>query len=489
MTFVSTLVPIGFENQTQAPDEIDILLGVGHGNPATYRVYIDKSVTPYALSVDPRFLRGGSMLKYARIFLGGVTSDAGTTISRVYDAGMNFVSDMVQLENVALNNHTNTAIKAVPPCRTISDLPDGELVTVVIYNDNGHVMDKQRMLVENTSFIRHTSHPERYITGISLKSMFLSDTQIDTLEYPLNLPLNSLNLLGIVHYSDGSKSDPMPVDGTKFTIYGLDQYVSTIIGQPVDLVLCYNLSPDEVSFAEGQTYNRAITRPYKLLTVNSNNSYAVKLYAYPVWNEPTNKYQLRFHMLNLDRNIMADVTGLVSFNEGFAFRGDNYGIVQTLSVNIDLSDVSSQYRSFIHTQQMEVVLYGPPQAMITQHWEVSHEKLSGRPFYGTLLKARRVGLTAINIASDITVEQEWLDRVYYATYPLYNIGAESRPLVPSHFRIYYKSKIVDYPIDQWGLNLNLDTVIDDNTNVRIVFLNKDVGDDKILSVAEMLIKD
>jgi hypothetical protein len=232
---------------------------------------------------------------------------------------------------------------------------DGEIVTAVVYSDTGHVVSKRQLLVENTSFIRSLNVSQKYVSHISLECPFLSQSVDNTIEFPLNVPLNALNMMGVVHYSDGSTLK-LPVNGSKFTMHGVDQYVSSIVGQRVDLVLSYALSDNEVAYANTNVNGRYVTEAYFLLTTNPNNSYSIKLFGYPYFIDENNGYQMRWWLFNLDRNISFEVTPFVRFSENTGpYDPKGYGYLQRKSVSLNLRDVSAAFKPFIHTQLVDIV--------------------------------------------------------------------------------------------------------------------------------------
>lgn len=261
VTYVAVLREIDTRNTGGELTEMDILLGVGPGTQSdTYRIYIDQSVTPHTLAVDARLRVSGTMTHSCKIFKGADLTSEANVISKLYDASWNFLGTQIPLELVEMDGNLST--KVVPVCYTSENLADGELVTAVFYSDEGHVVSKRQLLVENTAFIREVDTSVKYITGISLKSPFISDTDPQLIQYPINVPLSGLYLTGVVHYSDGSAAE-LPVDGTKFHIFGFDNFVSTIIGQKLELVLKYTLSPDEVCYGATVTDEKFITQTYR----------------------------------------------------------------------------------------------------------------------------------------------------------------------------------------------------------------------------------
>ena len=490
-----TLYPVMSEkrpaNMSYSLSETDVLFGVGPGTQSdTYKVYLDKSVMPYVLAIDARLKIGGTMSAYAKIFKGANTSDQSQIISRMYDGAGNFLTDRVPLELAAIDSHVNYSIKIASPCYTNFDLPDGELVTVVIYNIEGHVVSKRQCLIENTAFIRQVNTSQKYVTNISLESAFLSAAQDNTLEFPLNVPLNALNLIGVVHYSDGS-SRKLPVDGTKFRMLGLEQYVSTIVGQQINLVPSYALSNDEAVYGAVTSNGRYVTEAYKLKTMDPNNAYTVKVFGYPVWVDPANGYQLRWFMFNLDRNVFFDVTNEVLIAPNFgAFNPKGYGYTQQKAIQLNLRDVSGAFKPYIHTQVFNIELKGQPNADATPWTVLSSLNSTDTPYGNNLFIHRLVnspGATTFRVDAGIATEAEWLEQVYRKTYPLIDRNFETEAPAPTHFEVSYGGVKNTYAISNWNADLSLPINIPANGTIFIRFFRVANNTEINLSIAAMLV--
>lgn len=490
-TLYPTMVQIRPANMSFSISETDVLFGVGPGTQSdTYRVYLDKSVTPYVLNVDRRLKIGGTMAAYAKIFKGSDTSDQTKIISRVYDSAGNFITDHVPLQLCAIDSHVNYSIKIVATCNTNFNLPDGEIVTCVIYTADGHVVSKRQLLVENTAFIAQLNVSQKYVTGISMRSAFLSASQDNTIEYPLDTPINALNLMGIVSYSDGSTSE-LPVDGTKFRIIGLEQFVSTIIGQNVNLVLSYALGPDELVYGAVTSDNKYVTQPYRLRVVDPNNSYKVKVFGYPVWVNAANGYRMRWFLFNLDRNIWFDVSEYVTFapNTGL-FDPKGYGYTQRKAIQLNLRDVSGAFQPYIHTQIFDINLITQPNGDATP-WTILSSQDSNDVPYGVGLHAHRAsvsaGQTILNLASGIATEAEWINQVYRKTYPLMDRLNELAPPTATHFEISYGGVSNKYAISNWNANISLSINIPIYSTLMIRFYRIANNAEVNLSEAAMLV--
>ena len=458
--------------------EADILFGVGPGTQAdTYRVYIDKSTSPYTLCVDQRLQVNGTMTKTAKIFKGSTVDGSGEVISMLYDNSGNFISENIPLELVAINNHDNYAIKSIPPCKTKADLVDGEIVTAVLYGDDGGVVSKRQLLVENTAFIRNRDVSVKYISHISLECGFFSENNDHLIEFPVNLPLNSINLMGVVHYSDGSTLK-LPVDGNKFQLAGLNDFVSTIVGQKVELVLIYTLSDDEVAYGTIVGEKHTMTEPYELLVTDINLDLSVKLFCYPEWQSEAAGYKLKFYMFSQDRNLWENVTPLVQFDDRTeALDGKLYGYKQFKTVYLNMKDVSSTYKNYTHVQNIEVILLRKPDGR-NSLWKVKSVADENLPYYGekTFAILKKINNSyALKIDNEKNDVSEWLKSFYDVNTPMFNSLYETTYPKPTHFYLTVDGVTTKYMVERdWNKELILSKKPSLYKNASILF-TREVG--------------
>jgi hypothetical protein len=488
----TTLIPTLHEikgvlpNQAISPD--DLLLGVGPGTISdTYRIYIDKSVMPYTMSVDKRLRFFGTTATSVKIWRGSDLSGNAKVISGLYSPSGDLLGQTVPLEIAAVANTTNRAVKCIPTCYTTEDLPDGEIVTVVAYADDGHVVSKCQLLVENTAFIPTADSSVNYITGIALESPFLSSADPTLIQYPLNVPLSGLSLIGVVNYSDGS-SIRLPVDQTKFSLFGFSNYAATVAGQSFPLVLNYRLSDGEIVYGASVGQNRTISKDYSAQTLNKVGMYTPKLYAYPVWVDNIRGYRLEWFMYDLDRNIASLVTPFVKINTNSQpFEPIGYGKKQTLSVSINLKDVFKSGKAYIHVQTIDIILRRPGIERIT-NWAIGFDPdqviLFGEN-NKAVTKFINTNLSTIDITCGETLLDSWLNRLYYMTKPLTDQEKESGPPIPDYFSVGTESWEVAYPIAQWKSILTINHVIPNSGTVFIKFFQRTPDTDIQLSIAGM----
>ena len=467
----------------------DIIFGIGVSTPSeTYRVYIDKSVIPYTLTIDSRNKVYGSMSNYCKIFKGTDTSNAGVVISRMYDTSNVLLGENIPLELVAYDNITNVSIRVVAPAFTNANLTDGEIVTAVVYNAQGGVVSRRQLLVVNTAFIRSPDASKKYVTGISMRSPFMSPTNDRLLQYPINVPLAGLNLTGRVTYSDGSFKE-YPVDGTRFSIYGFNGYLATVVGQRINLVLKYNLQPNEISYNLTSLDNAQISEQYEATTLNVDGSYNLKLYGYPVWLDDVNGYRLEWFLYNLDRNIKYNVTPWVVINTDFRpFNPTLYGTVQTLNVSMNIQNANGSFKNYIHAQTIDIVL-NKRGSERPNNWTVGFSP-GQSPRYGlnTFASAHFLGVNQWRVRVDCEAPDyaTWLDRVYHSTEPLINDSVELEPIEPNWFALVVNNTAYEYPISQWNTEFVINGTLQNNSNVYLRFFKRTSETDLELSVAGMI---
>ena len=437
------------------PEE-DILFGAGPSSPAdTAYAYLDTTVIPHTLALDKRFTVHGDEPKYAKIFIGNGLDPTDRVISAVYDNNQQFLTDKLPLKPVAIDSHTNIAVKSIPTCQTLAKLKDGEVITVVCYGDQGNVEHRRQYKILNTSFINSFNATKRYIIDISLESPFLSPNNDSKLLYPINVPVSTLNLRGIVTYSDNKKRE-LDVDGSKFSIDGIDGFLPSISNHETALSLRYNLDPDEDTVIGVNGDGKAITKPYWIQVAPSDYNYNVKLFGYPVWMGGGVGYRLKWYLFNLTRTWYVDVTDKIKYSVPYDPKA--YGIIQRFTVSVNLKDIGGySSKSFIHPQLVDVILRDEPNGRRTP-WVINNEAVNRDKYYGEGMII--VGSnpdpipydnrSVVDISFGETDILKWLDKVYYSLYPLKDVNRESKAPMPTHVELIQNDNKIEVNINDFN---------------------------------------
>lgn len=470
----------------------DVLFGVGPGSQAQLlRIYINRANYPYKATVDTHCFVGGMFVAYAVIYKNGDPSIGGEPISRLYDSSGNFMGVKIPLEVVALDTHTNHSIKVVQEFSVTEDIPDGEPLLVIFYTSDGNPVSKSMLLVENTSYIRGLDIQRKFVTSISLESPWLSASDSNVLQFPLNIPLNALDLVGVVNYNVGPALK-LPVDGGKFRMDGLDGYISSIPGEKFDLSLVYNLSENEIAYAgQGVYVDRKVTQAYSVITEIVEPGYTVKLFVYPIWDAILDGYRLRYWLYNLARNSYTDVTEFIAYNSDLpAFDPRGYGFKQRLQVNLNLRKVSMAFKPMIHTQMFEVTLFSEPQDNVTP-WVVASQLSPNVIGFGRATYVTRVEANKFTLRSGFETKQDWLKAFYYDADPLIDRRSEVKAPEPTSMYVSTNNGTTwtKYFIDTtWNMTLNSATNMEYYKSILIRFVRPSGINEMELAMAAVVIR-
>lgn len=495
-TLIPTLQAIRTVNDP-APVSDDDLFLLGPGEQVeTLRVFVDKSVLPFKITADKRATVNSVLTKYCKIAVGSKLDGTDRIISKYFDGSGQYVGENIPLEVVAMPNGQNYSVKVPMTGYTTEDLAQGDTVTYEFFDDEGSLVSIRTGKVQLTSFMRQTDAASKYITSIELDSPWLSESNPNELRYPINIPLNGLNLFGIANYSDGSKMK-LPVDGTRFKIMGFQEHVATIVGQTTRLVLSYNLADNEEVYAAQQAYPngpRFMTETYQAITENFDGAYSLKLFCSPTWNTDVNQWRLEWFLYNLDRTIAINVTPYIHYADNHAPFDPNpsaYGLNQQLQVNLDLSDVNGVYRKVNFTQTLSVVLYRDATDHSGTPFTVYYE--SGQtPPYGQDLHADvqfvNQNLKYVNIGLGMTDQAAWLTKVLAPAKPLYDPDREPSYPVPDMFAFMWNDgSQSEFPISQWNQANQVSQAVPNGGTLNIKFFRRTPDNDLEIALCPMVI--
>jgi hypothetical protein len=487
-TYIPTLVAL-----TTAPNAVmttgDLLQGVGPGTQAdTFRVYLDQSVIPFELGVDQALYFPGPEVASIKIFTGDDFSNNNNCISALYNQNGTLLSQAIPTVPMTVtypDGSTGTAM-TVPVCYTNVALADGTCVTLIAYSSSGGVVSKRQLLIENSAFIRSADTSVKYVSGISLECAFLSQTNPNLIQFPINALTSGLNLMGVVNYSDGSTAK-LPVDGTKFQIFGFDSFVSSVVGQQFPVILKYNLSSDEAVYGANSVNNQLfITETYTAQTTNNDGAYTLKLYAFPVWINAVSGYRLEWYLYDLDRSEWWDVTSLVTFTSTTpAFQPLTYGTTQAITASVQLNSVENTFTEYIFSQTVYITLLQP--GTNTNPWEVQFTPGQQPPFGpGNLAAVQEIAANdwSINLTSGYATQAAWLAALYTNTQPLTDPSQEAALPMPNYFAIQLPDgSSIECPISQWNSTQTSTVSLANVTTLFVTFFLRTTTNDLQLSVA------
>lgn len=496
-TGFSTLQKYAPAKTPDAIDDTDVLLGVTPGHqPESHRLYVDKSVLPHPMAVDSRLRIYDTDARSIKIFKGNDITDNGKVISRRYDQNGDYLSENIPLKNVVtpvpldveLGSDAQWVENVMVPevGYTIDDVADGDPVVAVAYGAEGNAISINRLLVKNTSFVRSVDANKRYVTGIYLESPFISGSDPRVLEYPINMPAQSLAMVGIVAFSDGGV-ERLPIDGTKFALHGLDTFIPTILGERIPIALTYYLSGNETAYGAEGGEVKHVTETYFAKTVEVDGAYSVKLFAYPTWIDQSNGYRMEYYLYNLDRERVYDATPYVRLTASSpTYNPTLYGQVQNLALAVNLSEVNGEFANYTHTQTIGVTLREEG-SVDANNWEIQYSPNNPPTFGGAGMAAYFEFVNAEFFRLDISLgagsKADWLGKIFDPTLPLYNPRTENRPPEPTHFNLYFNNRRVEYTIDRWNEELEVPNDLKEGETLLVEFFKRTTQTDLQLAIA------
>lgn len=474
-TGYSTLIPWAFNNITDNTDETDVIIGGNSTTDDTYRIYVNTNKVPYDFSFDTRLKIYGSAASYVKIFKDGNVE--GAPISAVFNTVGVMVNENIQLESVVIPNTVVKAIKVPKQGNLVEMVETGEVLNAVVYSNAGAVLAIFKVLVVVTNFVRTIDAAKKNITNISLVSPYLSSGDDRLIEYPSNMTVDSSSLVGKVTFNDGS-TQHYPVDGRKFKMLGINNYVTTQIGQTVPLVLSYTLASDEYSNNLKEVDGvRFITKSYSLTTVDSDNLYSVKLFVVPYWNVSTNEWKLDYYLYSLDRENIYLVTNYIEYgvnSNAFSGVAGKWGVAQSITVSVNLDKLGSSFKYYRHVQDFTITLHQAGSNSTSSGYytlEYDNNSIFGKISYATVATTE-TNNTVIDFSGGHTVVTHWLEQVYRSTEPLYFPFGEAAAPTPTHVKILIGSSWSrEVPVkDMLNLIENVSVRVDQGSLIRLEFI-------------------
>lgn len=423
----------------QGDDYANIITGPAvHQYTTPFRLMVDPTTTPVRFRVDDAMKFNGSEPVYYKIFKGSDTTINGQVVSTAVDGTGTPTSGNLPLEVIQGANSQNTLVKVARGGHLLELLADQELVTVMAYRADGLQVDYRPAVVCYTTNMAPLDLAKRVIIKIALETPFLNQDDNHLIDIPVNMLIDSAMIMGVVTYNDGTIAR-LPINGDKFKLNGYENFTSTSAGAMFDVGLSYFLSDDELAWdALGNTPIRTKVENYKIRAINPDGNYTAKLFVVPVWSS-LGRYELKWFLYNMERKYVYDVTGKVEFTPGYSFNGTLYATKQQLRVAINMGDVDDYFINYRFVENLAITLLNPGTAVSQNtYYRIEYDD---QYQYGNNLRidstvnTTQINTFNLNIANGCVTVDEWINKVYYPTTPLYYTSAEDLPPNPTEFTL------------------------------------------------------
>lgn len=460
---------------TDLDDELNDTYGLIHLLNGERTLSVDYSILPNKARADARIVSPGA--EYAKLFKGVSIGDTGKVISCTYDNSNFLVDDKVPVKLAEIKDSTNIMVMTTDKfslTENAESLPIGSMCTLVFYDkENMMIPPAYPLYVQHGSFVKDNNLAKKYVIDIELVvPWFTNSDEPQVVNIPINVVLDTIEFRAIVYYSDGSKSGLLPLNGTRFSLLGIEHYKPSSPGSQFEMVLSYNLANNEEIYLAEPSTPRTKTKLYYFRAVNSQGAFSPKLYTMPCPNRD-NGYDLKHYLYDLDRKYMFDVTDKVFLNQvSPAYNPTKYGQVQSLIYNLRLSEVSPMYVNYVYKQNVDVTLYRAPDSE-GYRWATCYTNtmVQQRPLIGTQYKEDKV--PKLNISGGIETLEEWLDIVYYSGIPVFDPYREQRAPEPNVFEIGHPDgEFVRYPIEDWWMGLSMPKTYYSGDTILIKFIKE-----------------
>ena len=441
VTHESTLDPVDFNKFNGGVIAEDALLSSG---PVTYsesfRIHVNNTVTPHTVNFDGRLYMNTDNAHHVKIFKGVDISPTGHVISAMFNPSNVLISEDIPMVYVVLPTGTNVGVKSPDKGYLIEPLTNGEMVTAVFYDALGDKISQYRVITDVSDFVHTNDLGKQYVVSTELLTNFLSPTDDHLVECPINMALSSLGMQGRVWYNDGTHLD-LPIDGNRFMLLGLDGYLPSHLGARAPLVLKYTLGVNEYGYGlTGVLNDRFRIENYAVTAIQRHAAYDVKVFVLPKWNTGTGQWGLEYYLYNLERSQLWNVTSLVQLSASSGtFNGGLLNTTQILTISLNLESVDPSFDYYLYTQRFIVSLRASgSNTTVDTYWLLQYETdvFNGSGVHALISGQPGIpGQYRLNLSLNFTEVDDWLNKVYWPTKPLYHVGSELAPPTPTHVRV------------------------------------------------------
>jgi hypothetical protein len=295
---------------------------VSYGNDTLMLYYDDRAEYTRCIPDSKFVCIGGNAAEYRLV------KDVGgeiTVISLKLDNDGNVEGDRIPIVDSAI-----PGIRVLTSCHTASDLDDGDLITIQIFDSTGVMTTTAIMTCKRSTILNDLLASTNPIVEFGA-----SANQIDGANFVVYLGQNpeDLTIWPEIVYADGQR-ELVTVDGVRTFIYGLEDVNSNSVGLQFPILVKHFLAedvPTTIALGEGVRYLQV---EKNILVVPRVYASFSKIGIAPIFNPGTGEWSLVFLAYKRSRDTFAIINPNTITWVGPSFDGTAIGVQQNVTIQI-----------------------------------------------------------------------------------------------------------------------------------------------------------
>ena len=196
----------------------------------------------------------------------------------------------------------------------------------------------------------------------------------------------------------------------------------------------------------------------------------------------------------MNRQTVLDVTSAIETSPSTGvFNGLLLNVRQTLTVSLDLANVSGSYLPYRFVQTFAIQLKASGGNMLANnYWQIEYS--NGHVYGAGLIATRQPDQvnpldSMVDVSLGLLDTEDWLNRLYRPTEPLLVAGSEVTPPTPTHFRIRIGSFVREVLLTDFYIPVNaIPGTLLQGTAVRLEFFLRDGPVDYELGLGSLTLR-
>ena len=400
-------------------------------------------------------IQSSEELSYAKIFTGINVNDDDSIVSRIYDTDDVVIGNEIPLVKDPINNFSYTT-STFNLDRILEDKSYG---TIVVYGSDDTPVGKYTILFREMDHLVDFGDSDLYITGLELETTMMNP--MDGTEILVKKGfLNSTFSPRVYKVYNTGQREEVSLQSRNLKIEGWGNFIIGQENDTFDLSLIYTLADNEqADVVSGETTN-TISANYTIRVVDDSDSVNFKAYPVLAWDTDAQSYTMRMYMYDSTYKTNVDVTDSIQLSNELS--GTNFVDTQIISYSISLKDIGLTTDESYDSGSFAIALRSVPMGATTP-FDIYMVPTDTERYYGFALRTRLVnelGAYSVQIDSDYTSYEEWLDNVYYKLLPVYDKSTNVQAPAPTHVDVTIDGNTVTLKLSNtWNIGVAWDNVI------------------------------